>query len=45
MVNGMISFSCEASGDPTPTIMWYRNQSLISGNEEKTFVEVYVLLA
>ena len=30
-VNGMITFSCEASGDPNPTIMWYRNQILISG--------------
>ena len=32
-VNGMISFSCEASGDPNPTIMWYRNQILISGTK------------
>ena len=31
-LNGRITFNCQASGDPSPTITWYRNQIPITGN-------------
>ena len=31
-LNGRITLSCQASGDPSPTITWNRNQIPITGN-------------
>ena len=31
-LNGRITFSCQASGDPSPIITWNRNQIPITGN-------------
>ena len=31
-VTGSANFICQASGDPAPSIAWYRNQTLITGD-------------
>ena len=30
-VTGSANFTCQATGDPAPSIAWYRNQTLITG--------------
>ena len=39
-VTGSSSFTCQVSGDPAPTISWYRNQTLITG--EAIIIELYM---
>ena len=44
-LNGMITFSCEASGDSSFTILWYRKQTLKAGTYAGTIIQrLYALL-
>jgi len=43
-VTGSTSFACQASGDPAATISWYRNQTLITGEDCTVYTSVALVV-